>query len=365
MYYIKLDPFTIYEKIGKTDSFVTIDLDPSSEDFKKYNSPLSGILHYTLNQRKYFAGEDIALGIKENISFLKLNTLDLNYKPEIKTLLITEGLSIQSIIQIILTPNDNIQNDIPKNHKNKITIPIEFGNDPLEMEKMTLILYKKYIESGIKLLKSEKEKFVGIYMGMFGNFPETILSNIELQEAELVENFQIHRHYLNTKRKKGLITETEESKLKKSEAKHFWKQILLLVKELKKLNIRKKEISEIREILNIILPAMFLIEDDRMVQESPTIYWNNESFLHIVLRHLYNHKIKKVNKSEIPYKLEDLEILVRRIVSVIYFEWKHFNQKNQNKKFSKYGAESVYYNGNYYVIHIAPDGRIESLYNTE
>ncbi|MCR1795784.1 MULTISPECIES: hypothetical protein [unclassified Leptospira] len=50
---------------------------------------------------------------------------------------------------------------------------------------------------------------------------------------------------------------------------------------------------------------------------------------------------------------------------MIYFEWKEYSETKPGKKFSKYGAESPYYNGDYYVIHIAPDGRIESFYNVD
>ncbi|EMK02348.1 MULTISPECIES: hypothetical protein [unclassified Leptospira] len=223
MDYISKDPSKIFNSVGANDSFVTICLDINSDEFKKFGSPLSGILHYTQNQRKYFLGEKVKLGIKEDISFLKLNTLDLKYAPEIKKSLIQEGISIHSIEQIIVTPQDDVQREIPKSHKNKIIIPLAPEKDALENERMLVFLYQKYLESGIKFLKSEKEKFVGVYMGLFGAFPEDILVKIQLDPSDLKSNWRIHHHYLSTKKKREGLTDVEDIRLKECEAIFFGK----------------------------------------------------------------------------------------------------------------------------------------------
>lgn len=113
------------------------------------------------------------------------------------------------------------------------------------------------------------------------------------------------------------------------------------------------------------LKELYLIDDERFNLDSPTIYWDKESYVHIVCRHLLNLKIEKIKKSVIPYLLKDLQVLIHRIVNMIYSEWQNFSRENPAKNFSKYGAESLYYNGNYYVIHIEPDGRIVSFYNLD
>ncbi|TGL55695.1 hypothetical protein EHQ58_18475, partial [Leptospira ognonensis] len=203
----------IFQRVGANDNFVTLILHPDSDDYKRFGSTLSGFIHYTKNQRKYFSGEQIILGFKEDISFLKLNTLDLNYPIKTKTFLLTKGIFIQSVRQIIYTPKDDDLDGIPKKHKNKITIPLEPASDPLETEKLSLFLYKKYLNSQVKFLKSEKEKYIGIYLGLYEKVPAELLEKIQLDPKEIETNDQIHRYYLNTKKKTIRLTDEESKRL--------------------------------------------------------------------------------------------------------------------------------------------------------
>ena len=95
------------------------------------------------------------------------------------------------------------------------------------------------------------------------------------------------------------------------------------------------------------------------------IFWDIDSYLHIVMRHVKQLQIGRFkNKSPFPYKFEDLQNLIEKVLGKIEDEIKrHFDEK-PGKEFKRVGKMSVLFNCDYYCLQIDSEGRLVNLYVT-
>ena len=96
----------------------------------------------------------------------------------------------------------------------------------------------------------------------------------------------------------------------------------------------------------------------------PLIHLTFESLIHILFRHTWDFRINENygKKDVIPYKLQELEGLMTNVISELKSEIQHHYKTHPGKRFGKFKEEKYYYEGNYYHIHISPNGLIETFY---
>lgn len=58
-------------------------------------------------------------------------------------------------------------------------------------------------------------------------------------------------------------------------------------------------------------------------------------------------------------------MVIEQVIKMINVEYQTFRMEHPDKKFSKYGDESVYYQGDYYTLHIEPSGRIVTFHKNK
>jgi hypothetical protein len=94
------------------------------------------------------------------------------------------------------------------------------------------------------------------------------------------------------------------------------------------------------------------------------IYLDVDRYLHVHMRHVEEMKINKhfEHKSNILWAEEDVLIVVEKVIGKINSEIQEFSEKNPGKRFSRYGKQSVYFEGDFYTLHIEPNGSISTFH---
>lgn len=56
---------------------------------------------------------------------------------------------------------------------------------------------------------------------------------------------------------------------------------------------------------------------------------------------------------------------MRHVIDAVDKEYQSFREENPEQRFSKYGDQSLYFQGDYYIFHIEIDGRISTFHRTK
>lgn len=118
-------------------------------------------------------------------------------------------------------------------------------------------------------------------------------------------------------------------------------------------------------MVETIMSSMSKFEPTILLYGKKQIFWDIDSYLHIVMRHVKQLQIGRFkNKSPFPYKFEDLQNLIEKVLGKIEDEIKrHFDEK-PGKEFKRVGKMSVLFNCDYYCLQIDSEGRLVNLYVT-
>jgi len=57
-------------------------------------------------------------------------------------------------------------------------------------------------------------------------------------------------------------------------------------------------------------------------------------------------------------------MVIDKVIEKINDEIQDFFEKNPGKRYSRYGKKSVYFEGDYYTLHIEPSGAISTFHRT-
>lgn len=136
-----------------------------------------------------------------------------------------------------------------------------------------------------------------------------------------------------------------------------------MLKEIKRSGINSEELAESSTIFETIIPSLFNFEPAILLYGKKQIYWDIDSYLHIIFRHIKDLQIGYFkNKSSFPYKFEDLRMLIEKVLGKVKDEIKkHFEEKS-GKDFKRVGKMSVFFNDDYYSIQIDKQGRLVNIY---
>jgi hypothetical protein len=89
------------------------------------------------------------------------------------------------------------------------------------------------------------------------------------------------------------------------------------------------------------------------------IYWDIESYLHIVMRHVREYQLGDFKrKTPFPYKAEDLETLIEKILKSVEDEIKVHFSDHPSTEFYRCGNMGIEFNGDHYHLRIDTKGRL-------
>ena len=81
-------------------------------------------------------------------------------------------------------------------------------------------------------------------------------------------------------------------------------------------------------------------------------------FYHVHINKQFAHK------SNFQWNEEDVLMVIEKVIEKIGDEIQEFFEKNPGKRYSRYSRKSVYFEGDYYTLHIEPTGAISTFHRT-
>jgi len=85
------------------------------------------------------------------------------------------------------------------------------------------------------------------------------------------------------------------------------------------------------------------------------------------MRHVEEFQVNKhfEHKDNFQWKEEDIFDVMRHVIEYIEKEYQEFRSEKPTQRFSKYGRQNVYFEGDYYTFHIEPNGSISTFYKNK
>ena len=358
----------IYRSSGQFDKVVTLIFKISSESHKKYGNHITGIFSYTPKERK-----DIQERISEQKDIqthghVRFKELLNNISDEQKKELIEKGIPCVDIHSII-TLNRDVENLYIKEKTRELPEALKINVDLSDWnDSHTLGLYQQYMKTGYELCPFENDENIAlILMQLKDHSPkkQIIINDFTDKNTGKLKS-SIRLEYL----KKKYSTTTGLSKEEKEDFDSLLKEIAehraeILKNELQKSTEKFKEIGlNYSENLAKLVVITSSFQPERLTHNKKPVWWDYDRFIHIYIRHVSEIQTGErfEEKTVFQYKFEDVRQLVRNVLQTIEEDiQKHFEQ-TPGKPFKRHGERSVYYEGDYYVIHIDPDGRLMAFY---
>lgn len=256
--------------------------------------------------------------------------------------------------------SNQYENESLKEIPNTINIP--FHSDSLGSQRLELLMLRKRIEAGIPFIPAEERKY---YTLMFFLEPGTLSAKVK--EHKLIDPKT--GKFLDDVIITVLAPLLEHDR--RNPAAHVLNEALVNRRKertntiCRHLGIAPKHIERLRatnepawkELISVI----YGFEDETLTLWGwkKHVYWNFERFIHIYIRHYKTFLIHESSKGQgtgFQYNRKD----IRRIINIVLDANKEAieNRLAMGKTFQLKGNAGYYYNGDYYSLMIAPDGKL-------
>lgn len=353
----------IYNYSGQYDRTVTISFTPNSVPYEKYGSYVVGTLYYTPKEREYLQNTINQDDYPQNDGIVKIDISHSdNLSRELQDELKHKGVKASDIIEI-LQFNSPVENEYSKSELRRLPDPIEVKVDlsDTDEEEMFLWLNNSRLKNGYKLIPSEINRHNGIILRKYEDRmpPEDLKNFLDKETGEIKD--EIRYEYLKSKFFKDLLNEDEKKEFEQKTGQIGKKRAEILSNELQRSSERFKEVGiNYKEGLTLLMYLSTRFEDERLNAGKFPVWWDFERFLHIYMRHVGETQVGErfESKTVFQYKLKDVKKLVETVIKRIEDDIQEHFQERPDREFRRIGEMSVYYNGDYYAIQIAPDGRL-------
>lgn len=352
----------LFELIGKHGYMTTFSFKENSDAFRQYGESVTGTLLYS----------------KKELGDLERNIPHLNEKVKINPSmhglnqakhenLKYGGIKLEDILSINVLP---IKKELEIDESGEKEIPdviqIPFKADPrFDLDIQWQNLFVRKLNAGKKLFDFEKEKLIGITLAINnGAIRPEIVELLGYTREKILTSKNIWHHVYKTKeRRKTPISESEERRYSEVEISLYFEKMKKFTEEVVRASFKTTGIPEERALLSEVVASIANFEPSVLLAGGDQIYWDVDSYIHIVLRHVKKFQIGRFkNKTPFPYKFEDLKLLIDKVLGIIDEEIeRHFKEK-PGQAFKRHGSMSVLFNGDYFRVHIDKDGRLVTIH---
>ncbi|MCX6233903.1 MAG: hypothetical protein NT175_04150 [Bacteroidetes bacterium] len=356
----------IYALIGRDDKVAVLTFHEDSEGYKMFGKDLTVVFLYNQYEREQFEEKFRANSDESTHGKIKAQYLGYDIPVEAAEYIRKEGINSTDIKSIFPSPwpHENLYHKEEKRAIRKIEIPIKKepkGGDYDWMYGFT----KKLVSDGVGLCPHDREWYLA--MKLFHE--EKNLS--EDESAEIRDNGTlkpaIEEKYLEIKFDKEVITEEEQKRLERLWSDSMNSNFEILKQELNNAGINLKKLSSEKPSL-----FWFLMKDTYRyiprhlnIAGARAIYLDFKGFLHVFLRHVQEFEAIEQfkHKDNFLWNPEDVIMVMQKVISSVDDEIQEFWKEKPDQRFSKYGEQSLYFEGDYYTFHIEANGRLSTFHN--
>lgn len=358
----------LYRQVGRDDRVAVINFIEGSDSHKKYHSPITVALIYSANERENLekkyqdqSNEKTSGNVKARFltgAELKDDQIEKLEKEgfnsaDVKDLYIgwaNENLYYEEKVRSIRVSEIKIQKE-PKGADNdwiygffKREVRDQIGFDPYHREQY-LALKKFYEEEELTTEELDEMNQNGI-----------IKPEVELK-------------FLEVKMEKEVSTPEEDQKFEELLQQIAKKNFEILKKEITDQGVSVSKFAQGNPGLFkfLLRGTMDYIPERFNVFGKKPIYMDWKGFLHVYLRHVEEFRVSPQmdSKGKHPWSPKDVAMVIRTVIQSIEEEIQEHFDKKPGQRFSKYGDQSLYFQGDYYTFHIDADGRLSTFHTSK
>ena len=357
----------VYALVGWDDKVTTVTFKSDSDAQKLFGNHITVVFLYTQHER-----EKLDQLIKDPLNvtqgFVKAKNLltraDLSKDKNLK--LAEEGINTDDIASMFFfgQSDRNTFHSQELRTITKIEVPIHIQPKGQDLDWM-YGLSNRYVKDGIGLSPRERAFYLA---GKFYYEAEELTESEfdEIFTPEITMDPKVEWEYLRIKYNREEAGDEEKKRLSALLKIKNKDDMELLDKYLKEagyslFKLAKENIDAATELLT----KVNLFQEGRLnVTGKTAIYIDLDRYLHIYMRHVKELKVNKhfEHKDNFQWKEEDVRVVMKKVIEIINDEIQEFFTKNSGKRYSRFGSKSIYFEGDYYTLHIDVNGRISTFY---
>lgn len=354
----------IYLLVGKDDKTAGLTFKYGSDAFKKYGSFITVVFLYTQYEREEM-DKMVLIEPFSNHRRIKAKYLNSELSKEKVELLLTEGIYSEDIAEILYfnAPQKNTFHSAEKRELNKIEIPMRTLPKGRDLDWM-YGFSKKLTNEGIGQCPKERTFYLA---GKLYYEPENLTTE-ENEEIFGSGNIQenVEWEFLQIKYIREEISDDEKKRLAELYGKKQKESISVLDNYLKQAGSSLKKLSteNIDQAVELLMKVMHFKERRLNVMGKHPIYIDLDSYLHIYMRHVEEFQVNQhfEHKDNFQWNEVDVFNVMGHVIEHIDKEYQEFRNEKPTSRYSKYGRQSIYFQGDYYTFHIEPNGRISTFH---
>lgn len=243
-------------------------------------------------------------------------------------------------------------------------IEIETDLADIDADKLSQSYLVSKNNSGVELISYEKEQLIGITLGINNDHIDSrILNHFGFDKDSIANNANIWRHAFGVKDRRGRLAYEEKEKYEDINSTYKMEVILKVLNEVKRSNVSANDLNNSGNTLKDVMELCFSFRPHILLHGKKQIYWDIDSYIHIVMRHFGNYQLGDYKlKTPFPYKPKDLKILIEKVINCVESEYKGHVEKRPNSYFSRHGSMAITFNDDHYHLKIEPDGRLSQFH---
>ena len=351
----------VYQLVGKQDKTATVGFKTDSESYKLYGTHVTVLFLYDQYEREEL-DERVKDPNNRTMGKIKVRHLTSNLDKEKILHLESDGISTEDISSILYFKHDeqNTFHSAEKRTITKIEVPIHIQPKGRDYDWM-YGFSRRLVNEGIGL--SPKER--AFYLAGKSYYEPEELTDSEKEEIALNKN-DVEWELLSIKYRREEATEEDKKRMILLLRKRDNENMDLLDKYLKETGSSLSKLSneDIDTATRLLIRIQFYKERHFNVTGKMPIYLGIDRYLHVHMRHVEEMKINKQfeHKSNIQWVEKNVLMVIGKVISKINNEIQEFFEKNPGRRFSRYGKQSIYFEGDYYTLHIEPNGSISTFH---
>ena len=359
----------IYEYVGREDRVATLSFFPDSESYKIYGNHLTVVFQYSQKER-FDLDERIKDKSLKSVDYAKAKYLGYELSDEIVKHISEHGIYSDDIASLV-TMYGFERNTFHSEEKREIkTHTIKMTSKPKGGDYDWIYGFaKRQVKDGVDLSPNERDLYLA---SKYYYEPDKLTDEEKLEmfcgtDDKLKET--IEREYLAIKYHRLEITDEELKRhvelyfsLSKERNEVLNKYLIQSGSSLKKLETENKELAD--ELKSKVLSFK---DTSLNFGNKHAIYLDIDGYLHIFMRHVEKMKVNEhfSHKDNFQWNLDDVMTVIKHVVEKVNAEFQEYVEQTKGSQFKKYGDQSIYFEGDYYAVYIASNGRLESLFKVK
>jgi hypothetical protein len=214
------------------------------------------------------------------------------------------------------------------------------------------------------LTPAENNDFIALRL-LFGIPLAAEEEGFVFDENHCIYNNDVARQFLFYKSRLSPLSREKQSQQLRLEKERLLKRLVILDNQLKNMGTNLEKLKKDKnDIYSHILLNMSMFKEVRLNSTGKyPVFLDYEGYIHIGLRHITEWQFCDFFAERAMFQLKEDDVIpmLKRVVDAINEDYQDKKEQRPDFLYRKFGKNSLYLNGDYYMIHIGKSGRIENF----